>query len=256
LYDPGSVFTIVAFSEALPQGVISLQQYFDCQEVEFCHCGKVYFLPKDHTFLGRLSASDVLRKLSNRGIAQIAILLGAHRLYNAARAFGFGEKTGYGFDGEAAGILPKPSRWDNLTITRLPMGHAISATPLQVHQAMGVLGSGGFLIKPKIIDRVIDGSGENLLESESQIERRVLTSETADAVREILYHPDSTLSHIGSVKLAYKTGTSQKIINRRYSKEHHISSCSGSFPMENLRYLVTVVIDDAEIESGSAADFL
>ncbi|MDR1366727.1 MAG: penicillin-binding protein 2, partial [Puniceicoccales bacterium] len=127
LYEPGSVFKIVAFSEALQRGVISLQQYFDCQKAEFFHSGKVYLLPRDHTFFGQLSTSDVLRKSSNRGIAQIAILLGADRLYNAAKAFGFGEKTGYGFDGEVVGVLPNPANWDNLTITRLPMGHSISA---------------------------------------------------------------------------------------------------------------------------------
>ncbi|MDR0418369.1 MAG: penicillin-binding protein 2 [Puniceicoccales bacterium] len=252
LYEPGSVFKIVAFSEALQQGVISLQQYFDCQEAEFFHGGKVYLLPRDHTFLGRLSASDVLRKSSNRGIAQIAILLGADRLYNAARAFGFGEKTGYGFDGEGVGVLPNPSNWDNLTITRLPMGHSVSATPIQVHQAMGVLGNGGFLVKPKIIDRVIDVNGENLWESESRFVRRVLAEETVDTVRKILHRPDLVLSHIGSIKLAYKTGTSQKIIDKRYSQDHHISSCSGFFPADDPCYLVTVVIDDAEIKSGVA----
>jgi cell division protein FtsI (penicillin-binding protein 3) len=54
------------------------------------------------------------------------------------------------------------------------------------------------------------------------------------------------------VKLAYKTGTSQKIINRRYSQDHHISSCSGFFPADDPCYLVTVVVDDAKMEAGVA----
>lgn len=319
-YEPGSVFKIVPFSIALQQGVISLRERFDCTSGTFTWNRKTYLLPKDHTELGHLSATDVLRKSSNRGTAQIGIRLGERRLYNAARAFGFGERTGYGFDGEVSGILHAPERWDSLTITRLPMGHAVGATALQVHQAMGVIASGGYLLEPKVIRRVLDRGEEELgatgtfeeqeeeqdklaegngdasskgefkavdlqflrgtkgkdpsteeiyggdhkgdcrkeeqgkaiLFSGAHITRRVLTAEMARKMREILYHPDAKPAEIGGMRIGYKTGTTQKLIDGHYSQKHHVSSCSGFFPVETPRYIVTVVVDDAQVGSGTA----
>ena len=77
-----------------------------------------------------------MEKSSNRGAAQIGLRLGPERLYSYSRAFGFGERTKLGLIGERKGTLHKPRDWDGLTITRLPMGHAVSVTPMQVHGSM------------------------------------------------------------------------------------------------------------------------
>ncbi|MDR2371853.1 MAG: penicillin-binding protein 2 [Puniceicoccales bacterium] len=252
-YEPGSVFKIVPFSMALQQRLISLDQCFDCSSETFPYGDRHYNLPHDHTFFGKLSAMDVLRKSSNRGLAQIGIILGAEQLYQAARAFGFGEKTGYGFDGEAAGFLPRPKLWDSLTITRLPMGHAISATPLQVHQAMGVIASGGYLLKPKVISRILGDQEEMTVATEPRIVRQVLVPDIAKKLGEVLHNPQSSSSSIAGIKLAYKTGTSQKLINGTYSREHHVASCSGFFPLENPQFLITVVLDDPTMPTGGTA---
>lgn len=252
-YEPGSVFKIVPFSAALQNKVISLYDTFDCTDSSFNWEGKLYPLPKDHTALGKLSAIDVLRKSSNRGAAQIGIRLGAEALYKAARDFGFGTKTGYGFDGEVAGILHHPSRWDGLTITRLPMGHAVSATALQVHYAMGVIASGGYLLAPRIVQAVLNKHGEAIFQTQPNIRGTMLQSNIVRQLRDILYHPDAKPAEIEGVRLAYKTGTTQKLIRGAYSQFHHVASCSGFFPAEAPKYLVTVVIDDARLESGSTA---
>ncbi|MDR1590419.1 MAG: penicillin-binding protein 2 [Puniceicoccales bacterium] len=253
LYEPGSVFKIIPFSVALEQGLITLDQTFDCSREHFSYGGKKYSLPRDHTFFGKLSAVDVLRKSSNRGVAQIGIMLGAERLYHAARTFGFGERTGYGFDGESAGFVPKPKIWDGLTITRFPMGHAINATPLQVHQAMGVIASGGYLLQPKIISRLMDEREAVIAETESRVVRQVLPSVIAKKLGELLHNPESSSSAVAGVKLAYKTGTSQKIINGTYSREHHVASCSGFLPLKDPQFLITVVLDNPIMPTGGTA---
>ena len=40
-------------------------------------------------------------------------------------------------------------------ITRLPMGHAISATPMQVHTAMSVIANDGVLMEPMLAKRIL-----------------------------------------------------------------------------------------------------
>lgn len=251
-YEPGSVFKIVASGIALEQGLISPYTVVDCSQGNFSFQGKSYSLPKDHQPFGKLTVAEALRKSSNRGLAQIGILLGKEKLYRAARAFGFGEKTGYGFDGEAAGLLFPPSRWDGLTITRLPMGHAVAVTALQMHQAMGVIASGGFLMKPKVVKQILDAEDEVILSIKPEVKRRVLSLKTANTVAKMLHHPNSATSTIHDYKISYKTGTTQKLINGKYSSQHHISSCSGFFPTETPRFLITVVIDDPHMKEGVA----
>lgn len=200
--------------------------------------------------MDKLTLLEVLSRSSNRGVAQVALRMGVRGLYKGVQLFGFGEKPGYGFDGEQKGILHPPSQWDHLTITRLPMGHAISVTPLQIHQAMGVLASGGFLLRPQIIAAVQEANGEELLHLLPEIKRRILSPSTVNSIAYVLH--DENKMRILGVRCAGKSGTSQKIINGRYSSEHHVSSFSGFFPVENPQVVITVVVDDAQVESGIA----
>ncbi|MDR3143238.1 MAG: penicillin-binding protein 2 [Puniceicoccales bacterium] len=249
-YEPGSVFKIVPISLGLEWQVLRPEQIFDCSRESVDFGGRRHPLPRDHRPMGRLGVMEILSRSSNRGVAQIALQLGPKRLHAAAQLFGFGERTGYAFDGEVSGILHPPSRWDSLSITRLPMGHALAATPLQVHQAMGVLASGGYLLRPRVLSAVMEDSGEEILHPSPEIRRRILSPATVRLVREALHNPEKML--IAHVRCAGKSGTSQKLIEGRYSQEHHIASFSGFFPMEAPQILITVVVDDAQMESGIA----
>jgi cell division protein FtsI/penicillin-binding protein 2 len=207
-------------------------------------------LPRDHAPFGKLSYVDVIRKSANRGVAFMALMLGEKRMYDGARLFGFGDKTGYGFDGESPGILRTPSKWDAMTITRLAMGHCIAVTPIQMHYAMSVFASGGLLLSPQLFKSVDDGP-TNMLKFEPKIRRRVLSKATADHVKNILDNP-----YYGKLKcgMTYcgKTGTSQKIVDGKYSHERHVGSFSGFFPADNPKIVITVVVDNAHVKSGLA----
>jgi cell division protein FtsI/penicillin-binding protein 2 len=245
VYEPGSVFKIVPVGGGLEDGVVTAKTRIDCAAPIYEFNGKKYSLPKDHTELGDLSLVEVLRKSSNRGVAQIAIRIGADRFHAHARAFGFGEKSGYGFDGESAGILKPPAQWDGLTITRMPMGHAIGVTPMQMHLAMGVLASEGYLFSPQIVGEIIprraDGAGMRGINGRPIIRRQVLSRRTVRQMRTMLVRPNDMREL--PFPIAYKTGTSQKLVNGRYAHDRHIASCSGFFPAHNPKYLVTIVID-------------
>lgn len=173
-------------------------------------------------------------------------------MYHAAKLFGFGEKTEYGFDGESAGILNNPKQWDGLTITRLPMGHAIGVTPLQMHQAMGVIASGGLLMRPMVVSKVTNKYNDIVYEAIPYIKRKIIRTTIAKQMAVILNNKDTASAKVGKFNVSYKTGTTQKLINGKYSTTHHISSCSGFFPTENPQFLITVVLDDAKVPNGVA----
>ena len=251
LYEPGSTFKIVTTSAAINEGVIRLEEPFDCGLSTVDYKGRTLKLPKDWHPLGVLKATEVLRQSSNRGLAQIGMRLGEERLYNYARAFGFGELTGFGMDGEIVGILHKVKDWDTLTITRVPMGHAVGATLMQVHYAMTVIANGGLLMKPQSVRRIFDKEGVTFATFEPQERRRVVSKHTTEVISNILEN-SATKALVKGFKMVGKSGTSQKVVNGHYSSTQHVSSFTGFVPKINPSFVMTIVVDGAHFKGGTA----
>lgn len=250
VYEPGSVFKIVASSLALEAGLVNERTVFDCTQKFINYDGRNVSLPNDHHDFGRMSLVDVMRKSSNRGAAMLAMMLGDKNFYNGVKSFGFGELAGYGFDSEVKGILNHPSKWDGLTISRMPMGHAIAVTPLQMHYAMSVLASDGVLFSPQLFKKISDGTTV-VASFNPRVRHDVISRQTAIRMREMLFNPNNKQLKNG-INFCGKTGTAQKIINGQYSHSQHVSGFSGFFPVEKPKIVITIVVDGAHVSSGIA----
>lgn len=253
-YEPGSPVKAMTMSAVLNESLLDFEEIFDCSLDRVEYQGRVVKLPKDHRPFDKLSTKDVLKKSSNRGIARIAMKLDNQKYYDYMRAFGFGEKCGYGPGGEIVGTVHPVKSWDGLTISRMPMGHAISATPMQTHYAMSVIANQGILMQPQIVKRIFDDKGQTVIDFMPRAKRRVVSADTAETIAKLLEEvvgPEGTSrrAFIEDYKVGGKSGTSQKIIAKRYSNQHHISSFSGFFPVDNPCLMVTVVVDEPKIGS-------
>ncbi len=108
-YEPGSVFKIVAVSGALNEGLVTTQTEFDCELEKVDYNGITRSLPRDDERYGHpLSVAEIIAHSSNKGAAQLAMRLGDRRFYDYARAFGFGQYTGFPVGGEVTGNLKAP----------------------------------------------------------------------------------------------------------------------------------------------------
>ena len=87
----------------------------------------------------------MLVKSSNIGAAKLAISVGEEKFYEYIRRFGFGDRTGVELPGEIRGMVHPPQAWSKISITRIPMGHEIGVTPLQMTMAMAAIANGGKL---------------------------------------------------------------------------------------------------------------
>ncbi|MGF1451224.1 MAG: peptidoglycan D,D-transpeptidase FtsI family protein [Opitutales bacterium] len=268
IYEPGSTFKIVSTAATLDAGLVNTDTEYDCSKPILEWGGRTYRLPRDDHKMEELSVSEILYKSSNRGAAFLGVLLGRDGLYRAAQDFGFGEPTGVFLSaevlplrdregkGEIGGILHHPDDWDGLTITRLPMGHAVSATPLQVHAATGVVANGGKWYQPRVVERVFDDSGNTILRFNNEVSREVLSRETAGTVAEILakvVRPGGTArrARVDGLGCAGKTGTTKKIEpDGTYSYKRHVASFSGFFPYQDPRLVITVVVDEPKMKDG------
>ncbi|HZP61587.1 MAG TPA: penicillin-binding protein 2 [Opitutaceae bacterium] len=264
-YEPGSTFKIVAASAALNDGLVTPASRFDCTLESVEYKGSIRRLPRedasDH-FDHPLSVAEIIAKSSNKGAAQLAMLLGDQKFYDYVRAFGFGQLTGFPAGGEVDGELAPPSKWDGLTITRIPMGQSIGVTPMQMHCAMGVIASGGYLLRPQLVKEIRDADGSVVYRFAPVVKRRVLSESTARTMAHLLEGVAMTdgsgtapEAAIPGFDVAGKTGTAQKLVPvvdakgrsvLRYSDRHHVGSFVGFFPATNPQVAITVIVDDAD----------
>jgi cell division protein FtsI/penicillin-binding protein 2 len=267
VYEPGSVFKIVAASAALEEGVANPESTFNIGQdhIEYHgdrreYWGHVLRLAKEddmHDFPdpAHVPMRRVISFSSNRGAAQLGMLLGERRFYRYARAFGFGQKLGFPVGGEVSGLFAPPEKWVPMDFTRIPMGHAIAATALQMHQAMSAMANGGVLYRPQIIKSIRDANGTPVFEFKPAAITRVVSEETAKTMRAMLMEVASKqgtapTAAIEGYNVAGKTGTTQKLIDGKYSEHHHVASFVGFFPANpppgGRQVAISVIVDDAD----------
>ena len=251
-FEPGSTFKIVPAAAVLNEGLAAPSDVFQTGHARVSYQGRMLSLPDDHHHYESLSMHEVVVKSSNRGAAQLGLLLGKQRLRDYAAAFGFGERTGCDLGGEISGTLHRVSKWDGSTITRLPMGHAVSATPMQVHMAMSVIANDGILMEPMLAQRIFDPAGQDVLRFAPKAKRRVVSSEVARIMSDMLAdvvgeNGTARRAAIENYQVAGKTGTTQKLVNGRYSNHHHVASFSGFLPADRPELVITVVVDEPKL---------
>ena len=211
-------------------------------------------MPADSHPIGVVNVSDIVRESSNRGTVQIGMLYaekkGEDRFDKLVRSFGFGSVSNLVTGAEVPGLIINPEKWDGMTISRMPMGHSISVTALQIHYAMSTIAADGLLMQPQLVLRVEDSkTKETVVDYPPRARGRVISPSTAKQVASLLRAVCSKTgtapaADIPGYEVAGKTGTTQKLINGHYSSAHHVASFSGFFPVQDPRLAITVIIDE------------
>jgi cell division protein FtsI/penicillin-binding protein 2 len=243
--EPGSTFKIVNISGALNDGTVRLSDTFQCESGAWLYAGRI--LHDAHPY-GILTVEQILYKSSNIGAAKIAVKMGVGRLYEYIHRYGFGRKTGIGLPGEVSGIAHPLANWTKLSITRIPMGHEIAATPIQMLMAMNAICNGGKLMKPLVVKRVVDGNGRVILENQPQpIGQPIAPAASVlmtTALRKVPT-PDGTAARaaVDGYDAAGKTGTAQKIEGGQYVRKYY-SSFIGYLPANDPEISILVSLDN------------
>jgi cell division protein FtsI/penicillin-binding protein 2 len=250
MYEPGSVFKIVAVAGAMNEKIVTENTPIFCEYGHFLY-GKKVLKEASHEAFGEISVKDVLVHSSNIGAAKIALKMGGEKYYEYVRRFGFGEKTKIQLPGEISGLVNPPSRWDQLTLTRMAMGQSIAATPIQVIMAMSTIANRGKLMTPQLIQN------NNKLPADSSLRREVVSSAVAEVVNSALSDVVSRRgtalqAKIEGYTVAGKTGTAQKINpHGGYLNDRYIVSFAGYLPAEHPCLASLVVVDDAHVSSSA-----
>ncbi|HEU64768.1 MAG TPA: penicillin-binding protein 2 [Chlamydiae bacterium] len=180
--------------------------------------------------------------------------------------FGFSKKTGIEFPFEARGFVPdfnkyyqnKAPEWSKSTPYSLAMGYNILANSFQMIRAFSIIANEGKDVTPTILKKIIknvDGIEKVLVDNtksfDFQNRRQILSKSSCRLIKKsmkFITKPGGTsrLADVYGYTDAGKSGTAEKIVNGRYSKDKNISSFIGFVPVENPKFVLMVVVDEPE----------
>jgi cell division protein FtsI (penicillin-binding protein 3)/stage V sporulation protein D (sporulation-specific penicillin-binding protein) len=248
MMEPGSTFKIVAAAAALNERKLRPDSTIFCENGLWNFGGAALH---DHRAFSYLSVRDILVKSSNIGAAKLALSVGEQRFYEYIRRFGFGERTGIELPGEISGLIRPPQAWSKISITRIPMGHEVGVTPLQMTMAMAVIANGGKLVTPRIIKSINTPEGKTVSSLSPIMLRQVISPETAreigDALRGVVSdRGTAAAAAVPGFTIAGKTGTAQKVDPKGgYEQGKYVVSFAGYLPADHPEFVGLVVLDDA-----------
>ncbi len=245
-YEPGSTFKIVTASAALDTGVVTpMTGFYDPGHIKIGGVTVRCWRAGGH---GSQTFTEAVESSCNPVFAELgAERLGGERFYEYIQLFGFGEKTGIDFPGEAKGIVPVPgkiqwgetARWANVGF-----GQGIGVTPLQLLVAMATIANGGVRVTPHFLQGILDHNGR-VIQEYPVTGTRVLKEETAaqmvQILRSVVVNGSGSRADIPGYRVAGKTGTAQVAEGGRYT-ERRISSFVGFAPADDPRIAAIVVL--------------
>ncbi len=243
-YEPGSTFKLISMTAALETEIFTAEDKF------FCENGEYQILPSkiihDHEPHGNLSLSDIFIYSSNIGLAKMVDQMGAQHIYDYARKFGFGIRTGVPLPSEASGVLREFNEWTRLSGPFVSMGQEISINTLQLALAYSAAANGGYLPNARIIKN-ISGNGYEERDYSPKPVRKVMTRETSEILlsmmEDVVNHGTANKARIPGFRIGGKTGTAEKFVNGAYSKREFISSFAAVFPIGNPKYVCVISVD-------------
>jgi cell division protein FtsI/penicillin-binding protein 2 len=257
--EPGSTFKTIVISGALNEHLVTLNDTFFCENGAFHYGGITLHDSEGHHF-GNLPVWQILQKSSNIGASKIGIQLQAPKLYDYMTEFGLGAFTGIPLPHEASAknFVRPADKWGKYSIAQIPMGQGVAATRLQMAMAVSAIANGGVLMRPMLVKRLEDSSGNIVQQYKPQSVRRVVSEDTAKQMVEALktvVTKDGTapLAAITNYVVAGKTGTAEKTAEGQigYVQGKYVVSFIGFFPADNPEVCISIVMDSPK-EGGRA----
>jgi len=246
-FEPGSLLKAFLLAAVLKEKIAKENDIVFCENGAYKITGHTIHDMKPHAWL---TLRDIIRVSSNIGSYKMGKELGAEKFYRYLDAFGFTEKTGVDLLGENTGDIRPPASWSPVDLAIISFGQGLSVTAMQLITALSCIANGGNLMKPYLVERIIDGRGRVVAEFSPEVRRRVLPQEICQqgtsVLKAVVRSGTGTRARVPGYKVAGKTATAQKFdrVTGRYSQDKVIASFMGYLPADNPRVAILVVVDE------------
>ncbi len=246
-FEPGSTMKVFTAAAAIEHGNCSENTTFFCENGEYRIGKNIIHDTHPH---GWLTLKEVVKLSSNIGASKVVQKTGYESLYRTLKDFGFGEKTGINCPGETSGIVTSYKNWRPIDAGTISFGQGISASPLQLISAVSAIANDGLLMKPYIVQAIMDQKGFAVSRFDPIQVRQAISSATAEKLKNILMSVTEKEgtgfnAALEGYTVCGKTGTAQKTDETgRYAKGKYISSFIGFAPAENPEVAILVMVDE------------
>lgn len=244
IYEPGSTFKIISAAASLEENIEnknSIIQTESINEVKGIGITDVHS-SKSMTF------QQVLEQSSNVGFGKIALKIGSERFYKYARDFGFGINSGVELPGENKGMLKRPIDFSSFSLPYMSIGYEVLVNVMQITNAYAAVANKGMMMRSYIVKKEMTPGGETIFENKPNQLRQVISESTSRNLTELLTgvveRGTGTDAKLEGIRVAGKTGTSQRLIDGKYSSNSHNASFVGYFPAEDPEVLITVILNN------------
>jgi len=212
---------------------------------------------RDHnrTGWGSITFLEGFQRSSNVAMAYVLERLGDRTFLNYLDAFGFGKPTGIDLPNEASGQIISQWPIDRLVST---FGQGSTVTPMQLIQAETAIANDGIMMKPYVIDKIVNPTTKEVLHDSKPTEAgKPISAQTAQRMRDLL--ASTVTADEGTAKrfklsdytVAGKTGTAEipdEYGRYQYGVENYLYSFLGMAPAENPQLIVYVAVSKPKLK--------
>ncbi|MEA2509618.1 MAG: hypothetical protein QOG21_1700 [Actinomycetota bacterium] len=254
VYEPGSAYKLVTASGALEEKVVTPRTTFSVPE-SIAVSDRVFHDAEIHS-TETLTVKQIIEQSSNVGTIEMGLRLGARKLYEYERKFGFGSPTGLDFPGESGGIVTPVKDWTGPTIATVPIGQGVAVTPMQLLTAYASIANGGVWVQPKLLYATMGGNGK-VERTPPPDTRRILSRRTAAEMTNIfagvVKRGTGVAAQIPGYEVAGKTGTAQEPLPTGGYGNRYRATFVGFAPAQHPSLAVLVTLDDPTPIWGGAS---
>ena len=244
VFEMGSTFKALTTAMALDSGKFNINSSLDARAG--LRYGK-FTIGDYHATHRVLTVPEVFIHSSNIGTARMALGIGVEGHKAFLRKMGQLTRLTTELPENAEPIVP--GRWGELNTVTIAFGHGLAVAPLQALMAVGALTNGGNLIKPTFLKRDAATALATAVP--------VIKPETSEAMRYVLRlnasNPAGSASAaaIAGFFVGGKTGTAEKVIHGRYSKNKNLTTFTAVLPADKPKYVFLTIMDEPQAISGT-----
>ncbi len=249
-YEPGSTFKILTTALALENGVTSVSDNFYCKGYEIVDGDKISCWRSGNPH-GAETLVEGVANSCNPVFINLALRMGIDTFYDGLHSFGIGKEVPIDMPGATSGQMIAYKYVKNVDIARVGFGQSVSVSPVQLLTAAAAAVNGGELLKPHIVGEILTDSGELVESFGKEVVGTPISAQTSETVRSLLENAvengGGRNAYIPGYRIGGKTGTAQKYINGKVSRDVHICSFMGFAPMDDPEIGLLFIVDEPSV---------
>ena len=250
-FEPGSIFKIITSIAAIEENIAGKDEVYYCDgSLNVAGKNIKCWKPGGH---GVQNFNQTLENSCNVAFMEMGAKLGAEKLNEYIKLFGFGTQSGIDLPGEATGIVKNVEDINAVDLATISFGQTNTMNGIQFMTALNAVANGGDLIQPHIMKELShkDDNGTKIIDEVfvPKIQENIVDEKSTMRVKAAL---ESTVSNgsskdagIEGIKVAGKTGTAEKVDPETGTYgAGYIASFAGFAPYDNPQVSLIVIIDN------------